>query len=575
MVRSRWLEALAVAFLIAVVLAFSHWSPVPLSYDFGGHLSRVYILLNDGLGWTTMWYNGYDLFHFYPPLYYLVSLPIAFLSFELVRPFSFALFGFTAFLSMYYYAQQKLSHGRAIAAGLFFLTGWTLYIVHVSGSMPQALAAALAPAFYAKLEQALEGRSPFPAGILAAAIILLHHNAAIVVGLGAVIYMASNYRENVLNAAFSGAVAVLVSAFWLLPAIWEFQDASYSAFWGLEIRGVETVLGSTPLLAFPLVVKLVVSLDSVKKHRTEALVMLTGVVLSVGLSGVFLGYVPVFSRMPPYRIFLLAAFAASFLAAAARKKVVVPALIFCLVLSGYALGVQYDGGFQPGQGEAYNYISSQDVDLLYDSDNSDLRAYALVLHGKDIADGWSVGTTAIRPGLKRLHEYQLQQDERAVEFLRNWSADRVLTYQDSEENRNLHQLLNDSKTYELDRCFEEVCVFRTENERNAVLEERHNTYVVNASKVLPVPYSSHFNSSYRTENGFLAVKDGGVKTVVYQNRPVHLIGAVTSASSVIVFLALWLSGFRVPGRYSKLARHRLNHVRYRWRRKCSRASQAS
>ena len=90
-------KAELIGFLAAIILGLTHSSGFPRSYDFGGHLSRVYILLNSGYGWTDMWYNGHVLFGFYPPLYHTMMAPIGLISFELVRPVSFALVGLVAF----------------------------------------------------------------------------------------------------------------------------------------------------------------------------------------------------------------------------------------------------------------------------------------------------------------------------------------------------------------------------------------------------------------------------------------------------------------------------------------------
>lgn len=554
--RDHW-GALAAAVLVSAVLAATHSSPVPLSYDFGGHLSRMYVLLHDGLGWTGMWYNGYHLFHFYPPLYYFTSLPVALLSFDLLRPFSFALVGFTGFISMYYFSVRRIGRKRSIAAGLLFLSGWMMYVIQVSGSMPQALAAALAPAFYSELLEALDGGSPVTPALLASAIMLLHHNAAVVVGLGAAVYLFLNLEKNFLNAAFSGLLGLLMASFWLVPALWEFGDASYGAFPYPGSRGVESVVAVSAVFAIPLSLKLAASLDSIVRHRQEAVLALTGLVLSLGVSAALTQYLPVISRMPPYRIFLLTAFSASFLAAASRARILLPALALCIFFSYSALDFHDDRGFGPGQREAYEYIGDSEVDLLYDAEDTDIRAYAITVHGKDIADGWSVGSTAIRPGLERFDEWQREGDPRATEFLVNWSVDHVITYRDTPRNSNLHRLVNGSSYYRLERCFREVCVFNSSSV--PAVRNVEAGYVASSAGQLPVPYSRHFNGVEKTPNGFMYADEPG--RIDYRRLRIHRLGLSVSGAALIVSVILWLTGFRVPVHYSKVIRHPLHHVR--------------
>ncbi|MFB6292092.1 MAG: 6-pyruvoyl-tetrahydropterin synthase-related protein [Candidatus Nanohaloarchaea archaeon] len=548
---SGWdVRPLLIALLVAAVLGFSHASPMPLSYDFGGHISRVYILVHDGLGWTDMWYNGHPFLHFYPPLYYLLMAPFAYLSFELVRPLSFAFVGFVSFTSMYYYSRERLGESKAIASGILFLSGWLMYIAHISGSLPQALAAALAPAFFAELREALGNGSPVPAGVLAAAMVLLHHNAAVVVAIGVAVYLFMNREKNVLNAALSGATGFFLAGVWLLPALLEFGSSSYAIKPNITIRGVLGVVGPMIFFSIPLVLKAAASLDSVRRYRTETALAVTGIVLSLGVFTVLTQHVPLLARLPPYRSYLLAAFATSFLVAGSRKKILVPVLVVCVFLSAIALPFHDDRGMAPGQQEAYNYLATTDAELVYDAEDTDLRAYALAVHGKDIADGWSLGSTALKPGLKRFEVWQREKDKRAVDFLQRWSVDYVVTYRNDRLDSNLHQMVNSSGKYSVDRCFEKTCIFQLEEPLKAVLSQDKGAYTVNTSKPLPVPYSGHFDTG-ETELGFVDMEGEGVQKLEYGQKPVHMAGLVASVSTAVIALALYLSGFVLPGFYSK------------------------
>ncbi len=104
----------------------------------------------------------------------------------------------------------------------------------------------------------------------------------------------------------------------------------------------------------------------------------------------------------------------------------------------------------------------------------------------------------------------------------------------------MDSILSRSALYERKRCFEKTCIFRSVEPVDGVIRKSGQTYVVNASKPLPVPYSRHFNvSTSRTENGFLKVKGSGRKVVGYRSFPWHLFGLVISFISVLFTLFLW------------------------------------
>lgn len=537
---------------VSIYFLLTHQGGVPLSYDFGGHLSRIYILLQDGVGWTDLWYNGYDLFHFYPPLYYLAMAPIAAVSMDLVRPLSFALLGGLGFYSMYFYSSRKLEPWRARIASLLFMTGWLLYVVHVSGSMPQAFSAALAPLFFGLLEEALEGKSAVPAGIVASCMVLLHHNSAIAAALGAVLIILLNLDKNYLNAAVSGLLAAGVSAFWLVPAGLEFGNASYGRFHDLAGYGVEGIIMVMPLFAVVISVKALASLDSFMKYRQEAVIGLAGVLLSFGWFTAFTGYIPVVNRLPPYRIYLLSAVSFSFLAAASRKKLAYSVMIFCVAISMFSMTSYDDRGLLPGQKEAYDYVGEEQEGLVYDSASTDMKAYGLTIHEKRIADGWSVGSTPIRFGLAYLGNQSEKANVEAAEFLRNWSVDYVLTYERTSRQKNLGKAIYDSQLYIEEKCFEQICVHESNHSFNPVAEKEGGSYLVNASQTLPIPYSRHFNSSVKpTELGFSSMDGEGWKRLEYQRKLSHKVSLLFTLAAILASIIVYRYSLVVPERYSK------------------------
>lgn len=554
---------------VSFYLFLTHQGAVPLSYDFGGHISRVYILLHDGTGWTNLWYNGYHLFHFYSPLYYFLMLPFASVSMNLVRPVSFAIFGITAFFSMYYYAAQKLNAKRSRAAGLLFLSGWLLYVVHVSGSMPQAFAAALVPFFFAQLQKALDGKSPVPAGIAGAAIVMLHHNAGVVAALGAVVFLLMNLDKDFINAGFSGIISASLSAFWLLPAAFEFGNSSYGRFHDLAGYGLESIVMVLPLFTVTISVKALASLDSVRDYRQEASLGLIGALLSLGYFTGLSSYIPIVNRLPPYRIYLLSAFVFSFLAAASRKKLVYSVAIFCVAISMVSVTQYDDRGFREGQLEAYNYLEQKPEGLVYDDESTDIRAYGLIVHEQRIADGWSVGSTSVRKGLRYLGEEIRKGENSAAEFLRNWSADYVVAYNYSAETSKLKHIVEDSDYFRIDRCFKDSCVYSAAHDYEPIKDYKQGRYIVNASKTIPVPYSYHFNSSTtESKYGFTEVEGEGLEKFGHEQKFIHSASLTASIMAVLVSVILYFVSWSVPERYSKDYRAKVyRYVRNSRRRK--------
>lgn len=316
---------------------------------------------------------------------------------------------------------------------------------------------------------------------------------------------------------------------------------------------MEDVVLLMPLFAVSVAAKIIGSLESARKYRYQALIGLIGVLTSFGASSVFTGFIPVIRNLPPYRFFVLTSFAASFLVSATDKRVLGLVLLISVISSGLAVQTSDDRGYYPGQKQAYEYLEGRDVDLLYDAEDTDLRAYGITVHGKDIADGWSIGSSPVRPGLMSFSKWQENEDIRAVEFLNRWSVTHIITYRDNGKNSGLHRVVNRSGSYVLDRCFQKTCIFESDSPREAVINYEKTYYVVNASKELPIPYSSRFNvTKNKSPHGFLELNEKQGRTAIkYVPSLLRPFGLFLSFFTFILIILGGRSDLSIPASYSK------------------------
>ncbi|MBI4593047.1 MAG: hypothetical protein HY728_02435, partial [Candidatus Rokubacteria bacterium] len=241
---------------------------LPAFDDHPGQLYRLWHVLEHGLApwtWNPGWWAGYPELQFYPPgffylgalLHYgaLALLPLG-ATYQTLLWLSYLAPGVTTFLAL----ARLLGNGwLALPGGFAALTlsaGLASGVeggVHI-GMLPARLGWALLPLLFLALARWIDddGPPPWGAGVLVAAIVLVHpaHLPAAVALVALAALSRAGRGRRLLGALALLAVAAALTAFWTLPLIARLANTRALA-WG-RLAPLET-LGNHPLLVALLV----------------------------------------------------------------------------------------------------------------------------------------------------------------------------------------------------------------------------------------------------------------------------------------------------------------------------------
>ena len=227
--------------LLVFIIATLPWTQmgVPGTDDFRHHATRLWIMQQEVQNfhfseWSFTAYGGWPLFHFYHPMFYILTLPIAAmfnaivaLKVSTVLIYAICLFG-TLFASKKLFDDDDIALIVSIA---YFLSATFLTQATVAGALPRLLAMALTPCTIIIFILSLrEKKYTIPAILLLAILFMTHLSVAIPVFILCAIYLAYEIyiqKQILWKGIVILLIPILLSSAWFIPLL---MEKSYSNF---------------------------------------------------------------------------------------------------------------------------------------------------------------------------------------------------------------------------------------------------------------------------------------------------------------------------------------------------------
>jgi len=191
-------------------------------------------------GWTNLWFAGMPAFTFYPPLFFVVTsilnyISLGFLSLEM--SYKLVIFGSLLLLPLpIYYSTQKMKFKRIES---FFIVIWSLSFLFLNGIysathqtlnfglVAQMFALDLFIIFIGQLFASFYQTSSknlffkgFKPGVLLALVILSHVYVGVLAMISLLLFLIVNLSKKTLKyILFIGVIGFLFSVLWLIPAL--------------------------------------------------------------------------------------------------------------------------------------------------------------------------------------------------------------------------------------------------------------------------------------------------------------------------------------------------------------------
>lgn len=238
--------------LIIFIFSVLPWlkQGVPGTDDFRHHGGRLWFIkeeIQQGKfsEWMPYIYGGWPFFHFYHPLFYVLSLPVILFSNPIVAlkimtviAYAIALVG--TFAGAYLLLKDKKI--ALFASVAYFLSSQFLFNATVSGALPRLTAIALVPLVSSLLIKAIEEKTKkyiIASGIALAVIFMIHISVAVPVFIIGGFYALYEAYENknidaIKKCLIMVIIALGISAAWIIPL---FAEKSYANFSGSSELG--------------------------------------------------------------------------------------------------------------------------------------------------------------------------------------------------------------------------------------------------------------------------------------------------------------------------------------------------
>ncbi len=302
--------------------------------DSYGHLFKIWKLMRGYHPWIEDWYGGYPFLRFYPPLTYYLGALLGVLSGSAIWGYKlsvFLAFIMGAFSMRFLLRELGFSDVSSYAASLVYaFAPYHLRILSPEGNFPRFIGINLAPLLVLASIYLLNGdkKKAITAGVLVSVVLLSHHTLVVTFGLSLLLLIpylltgrTQNARGITMNLLIAGGTSFLLSAFWLLPFLFERANAHFlkenSILYLFRLQSVrlsDVLFPGDPwslyqgtLLYFGILGSLLAIFRAEKKGKLFGISVLIGIVIPVLFS---LGYygpspwlnkLPVFNMIPPYR----------------------------------------------------------------------------------------------------------------------------------------------------------------------------------------------------------------------------------------------------------------------------------
>ena len=226
--------------LVVFIIALLPWlqQGVTGTDDYRHHATRLWIMQQEVKSmhfseWSFTAYGGWPMFHFYHPMFYILSLPVAAvfnavlaLKISTILIYAICLFGT-------FFAVKKLFNDddiALIASIAYFMSATFLIQATVSGALPRLLAMALVPITVASFILALSDKKWFiPCCILSTMLFLSHVSVAVPAFIICLIYMIYQSwidKKILWRGLIIFGIVLLLSSAWLIPMLMEKEYAN-------------------------------------------------------------------------------------------------------------------------------------------------------------------------------------------------------------------------------------------------------------------------------------------------------------------------------------------------------------
>ncbi|MEK6887274.1 MAG: 6-pyruvoyl-tetrahydropterin synthase-related protein [Nanoarchaeota archaeon] len=232
--------------LLVFILSVLPWlkEGVPVTDDYRHHASRAWFIKEEFKQlqfseWVPYMYGGWPFLHFYHPMFYLITSPIAllfnpivFLKITTILAYAIALFG-TFYAAKLLFKDEEVS---MIAAVAYFLSSHFLFHATISGALPRLMAIALVPitsTYFIKALEENDKKITAISTILLAILFMMHTSVAVPAFIICFVYTLYNSYLTKTSASFLKGmlilgIAILLSMAWILPMLLEKEYGNFS-----------------------------------------------------------------------------------------------------------------------------------------------------------------------------------------------------------------------------------------------------------------------------------------------------------------------------------------------------------
>lgn len=225
--------------LLIFIVSMLPWlkEGIPITDDYRHHAARAWFVKEEFKQmhfseWMPYMYGGWPFFHFYHPMFYLITSPIAllftpivFLKISTILAYAVALFG-TFYAAKTLFKDDEVA---LIAAIAYFMSSHFLFQATVAGALPRLTAMALVPlasAFFIKALEENSKKTMVISVILLTILFMMHNSIAIPAFIVCFVYLLYDLYLNRTAKSFGKgflifAMVILLSSAWLLPMLLE------------------------------------------------------------------------------------------------------------------------------------------------------------------------------------------------------------------------------------------------------------------------------------------------------------------------------------------------------------------
>ncbi len=216
---------------------------LPMTDDYRHHATRIWFVQEqiknlEYSEWMPNMYGGWPFLHYYHPLFYIISIPVAalFSTLSVLKIMTAVIFALA--LAATFYAANLLFKDKEIAllaAVAYFLSSHFMFHATVSGALPRLAAIGIAPLVMAFFVKALEEKSrkyAIKGGILLAVLLLMHISVAVPVMIICFVYAIYDlYCKKNIKAVLKPAAMILIcfglAAAWFIPMMLEKEYGNF------------------------------------------------------------------------------------------------------------------------------------------------------------------------------------------------------------------------------------------------------------------------------------------------------------------------------------------------------------